>query len=107
MVELVINQREFDVRLNEDWELGEFLGAKIKRGLLGLIGVGDKARYQIDQEVARATVAGRLDLRDILERIVHALDERPLAQQQLVGQAYELLFFIFLRSRVMSSTPRS
>jgi hypothetical protein len=40
--------RECDVRLDEDWELVERLGTKVKRGLLRLIGVGDKPSHQVD-----------------------------------------------------------
>jgi hypothetical protein len=53
--------------------------------LLGLVAVGDQSRHKVNQEIVRATMAGALDLADVLELVVDALDERPLAKQQFVG----------------------
>ncbi len=53
--------------------------------LLGLVAVGDQSRHKVNQEIVRATMAGVLDLADVLELVVDALNERPLAKQQFVG----------------------
>jgi hypothetical protein len=74
MAAIALNPREFYVRLGEDWEMVELLGTKVERGFLGLIGVGDEPGHEVDQEIGRATVAGVLDLGDVLELIVDALD---------------------------------
>lgn len=54
-------------------------------GLLGLVTVGDQTCQEVHLEVVEAAMACRLDLADILELVVDALDDRPLAQQQLIG----------------------
>jgi hypothetical protein len=36
------------IRLDEGWKLVEFFGTKVKRGFLGLIGVGDEPSHQED-----------------------------------------------------------
>lgn len=51
--------------------------------------VGAEAGHQMDQEVERTAMAGMLDLADVLELVVDRLDERPLAQEQLVAQVHE------------------
>ena len=48
--------------------------------------VGDQTGQQMRQEVVRAAMAGMLDLTHILELIVDALDDGPLAEQQFVGE---------------------
>jgi hypothetical protein len=47
--------------------------------------VGDQPRQEVRQEIVGAAMAGMLDLADVLELVVDALDDRPLAQQELVG----------------------
>ncbi len=58
---------------------------QVQAGLLGLVAGGDEPSHQIDQEVDRAAMARMLDLTDVLELVVDRLDDRPFAQQQLVG----------------------
>jgi len=51
--------------------------------------VGSEAREQMHQEVERTAMTGVLDLANVLELIIDALDNRPFAQQQFVGQRQE------------------
>ena len=46
--------------------------------------VGDEAGDEIDEEVDRAAMPSVLDLADVFQLIVDGLDDRPLAQEQLV-----------------------
>jgi len=48
--------------------------------------VGDQTGQQMRQEVVRAAMAGMLDLTHVLELIVDALDDGPLAEQQFVDE---------------------
>ena len=48
-------------------------------GFFCLVRVCDQARYKIDQEVGHATVAGVFDLREVLELVVHSLNQGTLA----------------------------
>jgi len=57
----------------------------MQRGLLGLVAVGDQSSEQVDEEIVGTTMAGMLDLADVLELVIDALDDRTLAQQQSVG----------------------
>jgi hypothetical protein len=59
----------------------------MERRLFGQVTVGHQPRQQVDQEVERATMPHVLNLTDVLELVVDTLDDRPLAQQQLVHQA--------------------
>ncbi len=43
-------------------------------------------------------MARMLDLRDILELIDNGLDNRPFAQQELVGKMHKLIFHVFAQS---------
>src|SRR5262245_44972609 len=70
------------------------MGSEVQRGLLGLVAIGDEAREQVDHEVEWAAVARVLDLRNVLELIDNRLDERPLAQQEPIGEFEELLAHI-------------
>ena len=47
--------------------------------------VGDKASEEMHEEMVRTAMAGMLNLTDILELVIDALDDRPLAEQELVG----------------------
>jgi hypothetical protein len=67
------------------------MGSEVQRGLLGLAAIGDEAREQVDEEIERAAVARVLDLADVLELVNNRLDERPLAQQEPIGELEELL----------------
>jgi hypothetical protein len=60
---------------------------EIQRGFLGLVAVGDEAGQQVDQEGARAAMPRVLDLAAVLELINDGFDNRPLAQEQFVGEA--------------------
>src|SRR5690348_1162228 len=48
----------------------------------------------MDQEIDWAAVTRVLDLRDVFELINDRLDERPLAQQQPVGELKELVVHV-------------
>lgn len=41
------------------------------------------------QEIERTAVAGMLNLADVLELVIDALDDRPFAQEQLVWEGHE------------------
>ncbi len=78
--------KETSVRrnLHKDWQLIGRGNAKVEGGLFVLIGVGDKTGDQVDHEIENTSMAGMLDLRDILKLIVDRLDERAFACEQLV-----------------------
>lgn len=61
--------------------------------------IGDETREQVDNEVERAAVARVLDLRNVLELIDNRLDERPLAQQEPIGECEELLAHVLAQFR--------
>ena len=63
--------------------------ADVERWFLRLVCVLDQARQQIDEKVPRATVAGVLDLRDVLQLIVDGLNQRPLTEQYLIQQRHQ------------------
>ena len=48
--------------------------------------VGNQSANEVDQKVARRTMACMLDLRDVLELVDDRLYNRSLAQAQLVHQ---------------------
>ncbi len=77
-------QREFDELKNCSREGWKLLGIELQRRFFLQIGVGNQASQQIDQEIERTTMAGMLDLTDILEMVINRLNNRPLAQQNLV-----------------------
>ena len=58
----------------------------MQRGLFGLVAVGDESSHQMHHEVERAAMAGMLNLADVLELIDDRLDDRALAQEQLVAE---------------------
>ena len=58
------------------------------------------------QEVGRAALPGVLDLRDVLDLIVDAHDKDPLALTKSLSIRRTTLFFMFLHSCVINSTPR-
>lgn len=51
--------------------------------------VGREAREQMHQEVERTAMTRVLDLANVLELVIDALDNGPFAQQQFVGQRHE------------------
>src|SRR6185312_4428361 len=51
------------------------------------------------QEVERTAMASMLDLADVLELVVDRLDERPFAQQELVGQLHQHVAHILAQLR--------
>ncbi len=55
------------------------VGRQTKRGLLGLVGIGNQAGDEIDGEVGRTPVPGVLELGDVLELIVDGFDNKALA----------------------------
>ena len=66
-----------------------------ERGFLGLAAVGDKAREEMCQEVERTAMAGMLNLTDVFELIVDALDDRPFAQEELVREGHHDVAHVF------------
>jgi len=57
----------------------------MERRLLGLVTVGNETSQQMDQEVEGTAMACMVDLTDVLELVIDALDESALPQQQLIG----------------------
>jgi len=51
--------------------------------------VGNEAREQVDQEIVRTAMARVLDLADVLELIEDRLDERPLAEEEAIGEGQQ------------------
>lgn len=64
-----------------------------------MVGIGDQARDHVDHEVGDTAVAGEIDLADVLDLVVDGLDQRPLAQQQLVEQRHEAVGHVFAEPR--------
>jgi len=58
----------------------------MQRGLLGQVTVGDQPRQQMHHEMVGTAMARMLALTDVLELVIDALNDRPLAQQELVDQ---------------------
>ena len=56
--------------------------------------VGDKPRDEVDGEVERFAVAGMLNLRDMLELVVHRFYDEALAQKNLVLEFYQRVFHV-------------
>ncbi len=63
----------------------------MKGRLFGLVAVGGEARQEVGDEGIPAAMLCMLDLADILERVIDALDDGALAQQQLVRVGEESL----------------
>ena len=82
---------------------------EVQRGFLGLMVVGGEAHQEVDHEVVGAAMAGMLDLADALEAIFDTLDDRPLAQQQLVvrGKIPRKASLLHCRHTTPSLNPRS
>lgn len=57
-------------------------------GFLGLATIGDEASEEVNQEIKRAAVTSMLNVTNILELVVDALNDRPFVQQQLVWQGH-------------------
>jgi hypothetical protein len=70
---------------------------QIQSWFLRLERIGDYRGYHVDDAVDRATVASVLDLTDIFQLIVHALDQRPLAQQEFIEKWHQLVLHITLQ----------
>lgn len=56
-----------------------------------------QARHQVDGEAGYGTVSGMFDLRHVLQLIVDCLDQRPLSQEDFVGDRHELAFHVALQ----------
>ena len=54
-------------------------------------------RHQVDGEAGYGTVSGMFDLRHVLQLIVDCLDQRPLSQEDFVGDRHELAFHVALQ----------
>jgi hypothetical protein len=59
-----------------------------------LFAIGNQAANQIDEEIGGAAMTGMFNLRDILELVNDSLDDRALAQQNLVKNRHELVFHV-------------
>ncbi len=57
------------------------VSSQIQRRLLGLVLIGDESSDEIDSKVSRLSVSGVLNLRDILELIVHRFDPVKLDER--------------------------
>ncbi len=55
-----------------------------------MVAVGDETGQEVDEEIRGAAVTGMLNLADILEFIVDALDQGALAQEQFIGGPQDL-----------------
>ena len=53
--------------------------------------VGDEPAEEVNEEIVGTAVAGMLDLTDVFELVVDALDQGAFAEQQLVGGLQDLL----------------
>ena len=72
---------------------------EVKGGFLGLVTRGDETTEEIDEEVGRTAAAGMFDLGDVLELIKAGFDNRPFAQQQLLGPEEYVEFHLALAGR--------
>jgi hypothetical protein len=73
---------------------GEQIWVEMERGLLGQVRVRRQPCQEMDEEVERAAVTRVFDLTDILELVMNRLDERPLAEQELVGQGEQSVLHV-------------
>ena len=64
-----------------------------------MVAIGDETGEEMDDEVERAAVAGVLDLTHILELVVDALNERALAQEQLLGEIHQDIAHVLAQFR--------
>ena len=60
------------------------MGIETKRRLLGPVGVGDQAGGAMNAEIVGTAGTRALDLAFMLELINNGVDERPLAEEQVV-----------------------
>ena len=65
--------------LSDGWERGNIFPAQ--GWFPGLMAIGNQPEDQVDPEVGWAAVAGRLNLRDILQLPVNRFDDGPLTKQ--------------------------
>jgi hypothetical protein len=79
-----------------------------------LMAVGNEPSNQMHDTIGRTAMARMLDLRDILELIDNGLDNRPFAQQELVGEMDEPIVHVdpfgitnFQRRRVDEADARA
>src|SRR5262249_23733805 len=50
-----------------------------------LMTISNQTGEEMDEEIIRAAMAGVFDLADVLELVIHALDDGTFAQEQFVG----------------------
>ena len=82
----------------------------MQRGPLGLVTIGDQPAKGVNEEIVRAAMASVLDLRDVIELVVDALDERALAKSLLVAartRSCMLLRSLMMRTRLRVVKRRS
>ena len=58
--------------------------------------IGNPSRKQVHDEVDRTAIAGVLDLRDVFQLVDDALNDGPLAEQELVTPVHQLVFHVGL-----------
>jgi hypothetical protein len=58
----------------------------MRRRFLGLMTVGNAARQEMNKHVESAAMARALNLRDVLQLVVDALEDGAFAQDQLIGK---------------------
>ena len=56
--------------------------------------IGDQSCDQVHHKACHTPVPAMLNLADVLQRIVHGLDQRALPQEQLVPEAYQTLLHV-------------
>src|SRR5262249_48478062 len=75
-----------DASVRDKLGCDEWIGFEAQRGLLGLVAIGNQPSEEMHTEVVGTAVTRVLDLTDILELIDDRFDERPLAEEELVGE---------------------
>ena len=79
------------VRSQQSGESGLVGRVEAERWFFRLVGVLDQAGHQSDEKVCRAAMAGVLDLRNVLQLIVHRLNQRSLAEHDLIHQRHQAI----------------
>ena len=69
---------------------------QVQSWFLGLERIGNQGRDHVDDAVDGTAVPSMLNLTDVFQLIVHTLNERSLAEQDLVEQRHHLVFHVAL-----------
>ena len=59
-----------------------------------MVGIGNQAGDEINEEIEGATMPGMLNLTDVFELVIDGFDDGSFAQQNLVKQLNEGVFHI-------------